>query len=178
MGELNANRGAVGGLQLRDDFAQGQHFATEKVTGVEDAVGRDAVEAEGLVGEFEVGRRFGERVEAGLLVAERSVGVDSGEDLPLGGSVDASGGGHRAFGRLGRQAHAELEALEEGAPFRVHGGRVLGPLFVIRGYEVRVPAGSDAKMFHFFACKRDINPRRLDLCITSPDPVKTIPAPA
>ena len=145
---------------------------------MEDAVGRDAVEAEGLVGEFEVGRRFGERVEAGLLVAKRPVGVDSGEDLPLGGGVDASGGGRSAFGRLGRQAHAELEALEEGAPFRVHGRRVLGPLFVIRGYEIRVPAGSDAKMFHFFACKRDLNPRRLGPCITSQDPDETRPDPA
>ena len=62
---------------------------------MEDAVGRDSVEAEGLVGEFEVGRRFGERVEAGLLVAKRPVGVDSGEDLPLGSGIDATSGGAR-----------------------------------------------------------------------------------
>ena len=66
--------------------------------------------------------------------------------------IDAAGGRSGSLGGLGGQADTQFEPFEEGAPFGVHGRGVLGPLFVIRGYEVRIPAGSDAKMFHAFLC--------------------------
>ena len=55
---------------------------------------------------------LGERIDAGLQVADRPIGLDGREDLPLGGGIDGAGG-RGAFAGLGREAEAEFEALEE-----------------------------------------------------------------
>jgi hypothetical protein len=152
MGELDADRAAIGRLQFGENFAQREHLAAEEITGVEHTVGRQGVQTEGFVGEFEVREGLSERIDAGLEVADHPIGLDGGEDLPLGGGVDGAGGGG-TFTRLRREAEAEFEALEERAPVTVDRGRVLGPLLVIRCDEVCVPPTADAKMFHFWPVK-------------------------
>ena len=150
--ELDADRAAISRLQLGENLAQREHLATEEITGVEHAVGRQGIEAEGLVGEFEVREWLGERIDAGLEVADHPIGLDGGEDLPLGGGVDRAGG-RGAFTGLRREAEAEFEAFEERTPVTVDRGRVLGPLLVIRCDEVCVPPTADAEMFHFWPVK-------------------------
>jgi hypothetical protein len=110
--ELDANGAAVSRLQLGEDVAQREHLAAEEITGVEHAVGGQGVQPEGLVGEFEVREGLGERIDAGLEVADHPIGLDGGEDLPLGGGVDRAGG-RGAFAGLRREAEAEFEAFEE-----------------------------------------------------------------
>jgi hypothetical protein len=94
---------------------------------VEDAVRGDRVQPQEFVGQFEVRDRVGERVGPRLQVAQHPVGLDRGQDFPLGRGVHAGDG---PFARLRRQAEAQFKAFEEGAPVGLDGGGVLGPLLV------------------------------------------------
>ena len=145
--ELDADGAAVDRAELGEDLRERQQLAAEEVAGVEDALGGEAIEAQGLVGELEIRGRVEQGVDARLQVAEHAVGLDGGQDLELGGGIHVAGG--RALAGLGRQAQAEFEAFEEGAPLRVDGRGVLGPALMVRGDKVGVPTGSYAQMFHF-----------------------------
>ena len=147
--ELDPDRSAVDGPELREDFRQGQGLAAEEVARVEGTVKGDAVESQGLVGQAEVGLRVEQGVDPGLEVAEHPIGLDGRQHLELGHGIDGAGRAGRGLAGFGRQAEPEFEAFEESTPVGVHGQRVLRPALMVRGDKVGVPTGSYAQVFHF-----------------------------
>ncbi len=147
---LDPDLAAIGGLQAVEQFLDAHAGAVEEVPRPVDLVQIRFRKAEPLEAQARIGRDFLEEgIHIRLGVPDGTKGVDrSGETGLLDGrifAVTSRGGGD---GSVAGSVVSEVEAFEEGLPFRIQGIGGFPPLGVLFVDQIGVPSVGEAGMFH------------------------------